>query len=320
MATNPAAPKIRGACENCHRRKIRCIIAPGDSACVNCMHGGTACLFAPRSKPGRPKGSTSDKNAARSREEQEKTSSAQQLPSPEYDVRSIEQSPIAVPNMDSLDTESTYMSWNTMEGLQTDQDPNAMAYTAFHPHSFPESSNFGNPGSFQNMAHFPLTPPASLRTTPFLEGSESDDLGFDSALQICKKLDECCHQIGNWSFLPSSSHEVFTLVSKVCTALATRGIANGPCPATALFVAAMLRFLELCSLIVQQLSASPLSTSSASADHVEHLFLLKKIDLLLLQNKVFLAQASQAAAVQKAAELHHHIESIVQRDFTGLAW
>lgn len=48
-------PRVRDACESCHRRKIRCLLTPGSPACQSCLTSGDSCLFAPRAKAGRPR-------------------------------------------------------------------------------------------------------------------------------------------------------------------------------------------------------------------------------------------------------------------------
>lgn len=341
MASNPTPPKIREACENCHRRKIRCIIAQGNTACVNCVHNGTACLFAPRSKPGRPRRESREKRASQEAKEQgshqsqnqslrQKHNNSQRLPSPDYCPRRGDASLLNAPEMDPLDVESAWnMCWNTMDDLTSLHDPTASTFppstTAFSyadmtPGSFPKAHHIPPPNSWSSSsACFPLTPPSTLVLSPFGDVNENEDSGFDSTLQLCKKLDEYCQQVAHPAFMPSSDHEVFALVSRLCTAETSKGGASSHCPSAALTMAAILKVLELCGLVVAKLSRLT-PPPPGSPPHVEHVFLLKKVDLLLLQTKVFLTQAGQQAGVQKALELHEHIESTIQKDYPSVTW
>ncbi|EME86738.1 uncharacterized protein MYCFIDRAFT_77440 [Pseudocercospora fijiensis CIRAD86] len=313
-------PKIRGACENCHRRKIRCIIAPGDSACVNCVHSGSACLFAPRSKPGRPRRVTSDKPSTQGPEPhdiQGSSSSNPQRSSPEYDPHGIEHDLMQVADLDALDVEAAWnICWTPDEAISL-PDPNAFAYSMLS-HSLPKTSAWPR-ANMAGVPAYPLSPPASLGPSPSNESIDLDDLGFESALQVCKKLDEYCQYIAHPVFMPSVEHEVFSVMARICTVAASKAPAASHCPAAALILAAILKVLELCGLIVAKLSRQP-PASPLGGGSMESMFLLKKIDLLLLQTKVFLAQIEHHAGVQKAVELHRHIETTVQTDYPAMAW
>lgn len=297
-------------------------MAAGETSCVNCIHGGVACVFAPRSKCGRPKGTSSSKaKASRQAEDQEATDGGQrQQPSPEYNNQGADKNSMDMPDFDPLDGDfSAYMCWNTMDDLPPPhQDMGTCGYGDMRPLSLPTSPSISfASSSFPNLAAFPLTPPLSMGPSPMSPCSDNDDLGFDSALDICRRLDECCRQIGGWAFLPSNNHEMFDLASRLCSATTTRG----HCPAAALIMAGVLKGVELCGLIVARLShPTPLACSPSAADQTGHFFLLQRIDLLLLQSKVFLVRAGQAAGAQKAVELHQHIESTLARDFAGWTW
>lgn len=54
IPSSPRPPQaFREACEECHRRKIRCVSNNG--ACQYCVASGRACTFHPRSVMGRPR-------------------------------------------------------------------------------------------------------------------------------------------------------------------------------------------------------------------------------------------------------------------------
>ncbi|KAF7187561.1 hypothetical protein HII31_11094 [Pseudocercospora fuligena] len=169
-----------------------------------------------------------------------------------------------------------------------------------------------------SMPAYPLSPPASLGPSPSNESMDLEELSFDMALQVCKKLDEYCQYIAQPVFMPSVDHEVFGVMARICTLAASKAPAASHCPAAALILAAILKVLELCGLIVAKLSRQP--PASPLGGSMESMFLLKKIDLLLLQTKVFLSQIEHHAGVQKAVELHRHIEHTVQNDYPAMAW
>jgi hypothetical protein len=50
------------------------------------------------------------------------------------------------------------------------------------------------------------------------------------------------------------------------------------------------------------------------------MFLLKKMDLVLLPTKLFLSERGHHAGVQKAQALHHEIEAVIMNEYPQLAW
>lgn len=47
-------PRVRNACEACHKRKQRCILPDSGGCCQACQQTGRQCYFLPRYRPGRP--------------------------------------------------------------------------------------------------------------------------------------------------------------------------------------------------------------------------------------------------------------------------
>ena len=62
---------VRSACEPCHERKIRCIVASGGGPCERCQSRKLKCYFLPRYKSGRPR-----ENNTRPRESNSRPSSS----------------------------------------------------------------------------------------------------------------------------------------------------------------------------------------------------------------------------------------------------
>ncbi|KAF2167842.1 hypothetical protein M409DRAFT_53801 [Zasmidium cellare ATCC 36951] len=48
-------PTVRGACEACHNRKVRCELPPEGGPCSNCVSASRPCFFLPRIRSGRPR-------------------------------------------------------------------------------------------------------------------------------------------------------------------------------------------------------------------------------------------------------------------------
>lgn len=286
---------------------------------MNCVHSGSACLFAPRSKPGRPRRVTRDTKpqGPDTQDSQSSSSTSQQRSSPEYDHHNIEQDLMHIPDLDPIDIEAAWnICWNTADEGVSMPDPAACAFNTL-PHALPKTSAWPRT-NMAGMPAYPMSPTPSTGPSPANESLDLDDLGFDSALQVCKKLDAYCQCIGHPVFIPSIDHEVFSVMARICTVAASKAPTASHCPAAALILAAILKVLELCGLIVAKLSRQP--PPSPMGGNMESVFLLKKIDLLLLQTKIFLSQIEHHAGVQKAVELHRHIESTLQNDYPTMAW
>lgn len=56
-------PRVRSACEACHKRKQRCIIPDAGGACQACQQHSRQCYFFPRFRPGRPQRKQADSAA-----------------------------------------------------------------------------------------------------------------------------------------------------------------------------------------------------------------------------------------------------------------
>jgi hypothetical protein len=50
----PMMPRVRNACEACHKRKQRCILPDAGGSCLACRHNARQCYFVPRIRPGKP--------------------------------------------------------------------------------------------------------------------------------------------------------------------------------------------------------------------------------------------------------------------------
>lgn len=148
---------------------------------------------------------------------------------------------------------------------------------------------------------------AATATTIAAEG----DLAFDSSMQLCRELQEYCHYA---SQRPSSVHHtIFHHLPRLCTAAMNVPPTAGHCPTAALALAAMLKVLELCSLIIAKLPGSPGDSSSMGAAHLQDMFVMK---MVLRVIKLFLADKGHQAGVQKAQEL----EATVLGEYPELAW
>ena len=58
----PATPRLRSACDSCHRLKVRC---SGSKPCVGCTATNTPCVYSLSNRLGRPVGSRNKRDAAK---------------------------------------------------------------------------------------------------------------------------------------------------------------------------------------------------------------------------------------------------------------
>jgi hypothetical protein len=54
-------PRVRNACEACHKRKQRCILPDAGGSCNSCRQNARHCFFVPRVKPGRQRRGTMER-------------------------------------------------------------------------------------------------------------------------------------------------------------------------------------------------------------------------------------------------------------------
>jgi hypothetical protein len=225
------------------------------------------------------------------------------------------------------------------EGSTFGSVPDALQYPTpssitFPSHGMPESDGTMPLSRSQSQSHIqsqskPLQPFGNFANMmqdgahqPSVPSSSPDDnaaVEFESTMQLCRDLHEYRHRVSRRpSFAPSVHHHVFHDLLRMCTAATSMPPTAGHCPAVALVLAAMLKFLELCSAIIARLLDDPPAMTGAA--HLETMFLLKKMDLVLLPTKLFLSDKGHHAGVQRAQELHHQIEATLMKEYPQLAW
>ncbi|SMR55849.1 unnamed protein product [Zymoseptoria tritici ST99CH_1A5] len=199
--------------------------------------------------------------------------------------------------------------------------PESMQYSLSQPvPGMQRSDSYSTFGSMPDMSHGSF----QSRSIPSSTAATTDnDVSFDTTMQLCKDLHEYrSHVSRRPSFSPSVHHNLFHDMLRMCTAATNMPPQNtsGPaCPATALVLAAMLQFLDVCGLIISRLSDSS-SMSTPASTHLENMFLLRKMDLVLLPTKLFLSDKGHHAGVARAQALHHEIEAVISNEYPQLAW
>lgn len=196
---------------------------------------------------------------------------------------------------------------------ETMQYPMSGPLPAMLPKRSQSSSTFS---SVLEMARDNLEP----RSMPSSSAVTEDAVGFDTTMQLCKDLHEYHHHVSRRaSFTPSMHHNIFHEMLRMCTAATEMAPSSPHCPAIALILAAMLQFLELCGLVTARLSGKS-STDIPTVAHLENMFLLKQMDLVLLPIKLFLSEKGHQAGVQKAQSLHREIEAVILNQYPQMSW
>jgi hypothetical protein len=322
-----ACPKVRDACESCHKRKIRCLLDPGSTACRSCSVTGTSCLFAPRAKAGRPR-RTASLNQQRQKltwaQVKEKNTTGQ---SHAGHNRSLSDS-VSMVTADELhfgtvitfdnywDSEKMTASdgmrspgflRNTQEAGQEDRQTQVKVNEVISPQDL----------SKQNAILSMITPSQSSTppsVPPFMKSDES--LVFDATLQLCGDLDRSWRNLRDGQGSLQEVESTLRMVEYACTTARTIGLwPPSEKASTALILVAIYKVFDISETLVRQSM-----NDSSTQDAIDSLFQLKRIDLALLQAYMFLSHTGQVDAVKKASEIHTWIDSIFRQQRYQMIW
>lgn len=321
-------PRVRNACENCHKKKIRCLLQPDREACQNCSASRSQCLFAPRVKTGRPR-------LART------ASGPQQSPFQCDDLETLLQlqneSPhdfqdMSLPGSGQCDTtlvfkeQSNSNSTLSMHGAR-EAESLAQQAVGLHNYSNDRGSIWAEHKSQDSLLDpwttplttAPETPSSTLSnmaiTFPSTPSHLSENLepGFDfsSYLQLCTNLDRQCHLLREANYSTTNLHDVLSTIGPACTT-AIKTISSTSASAlasSALVLAGVYKVFQICETIIRHASSGTLGPQAQTLDH---LLLLKILDLALLQGKDFLTRTGHGEAAKKAGHMHCCLEMLVK--------
>lgn len=140
---------------------------------------------------------------------------------------------------------------------------------------------------------------------------------YASILDTCRRMHEYCQRAP--SNTESIDHDLLDTMAKLCTAAATQAqdLPRRAASTATLVTSALLKVLEVSEATVARLTDR---SSMVPRGRVEDLFMLKQLDLMLLQSKVYFSQDDQYGGAQRATELHQAITPLVERDFSSWSW
>ncbi|KUJ13192.1 uncharacterized protein LY89DRAFT_154089 [Mollisia scopiformis] len=321
-------PRVRDACENCHSRKIRCILEPGSIACRSCSSNGTSCLFAPRAKAGRPRRTHLESHQRR------KSSSNQAV-------------------------EKTYKTANEIGHTRTNADTLLMVADDMHFGPIIPFDTFWDNGKTTNVEHFgnvgfltndhSIIQEGHIVETAMAETVEQDQtqqdcafgagtpsrsstpprydmhtlvdegFDFDTALRLCGDLDRSHRAFRDGRTEATQFEGIMRTVEYACTT-ARMSISSASAERAsihALMVAAMYKVFDVCESIIREILSS---NNGFKQDTLDRLFRLQRLDFVLFQGFMFLHHAGQTDAMRKISELHTWILSILQEEEYKNLW
>lgn len=288
-------PRVRGACEYCHHRKIRCIIPPNTSSCHNCAATGVICFFKPRLKSGRrPKSSTS-----------------QVLPEP-----------------DSGDSVVDSSSEHTDEGFEVSTyDTSSLPLDAqiFLPFNGPPWSEYATSGHLSISQS--LSPPAMAppRSGPTFAGDvvstsavdAAEPLNFEAALKLCADIDQRARLLRKAPSLDDAEAHVQAL-DAVCMASITIQSSTDSA-SRSMVLAGLYKALEICQLLFQ--TCVPGAVGSCHTALLRKLLLLRRLDIIVTFGKICFERMGNGhvAGVREAEEMHTSIERLLRLNYGSWA-
>lgn len=341
-------PKVRGACEYCHRRKIRCILPPDSNACHNCAATRTTCLFAPRAKAGRPRRPTGE------------PSQLHLQPSLESEaVEPTEASESSEEQHDTLEFNSssahstTEDQWNLSndvilsKGLQL---PSQILFPFNKPqwHDFAHLNDLSIPstpgahGVLQGPG--PPTPPVTSASTVTLFSGTSNPssgnltpaisqsglandsdwtdistpatpLDFELALRLCADLDQRCRTVKETNCLLDAEGHLQALDSVCMASIKTQPSSDSA--GRALILAALHKALEICDVLVH---AHPSGARNSDTIKLQQLLLLKRLDIVVTFGRICFMRMGQATGMKTAEDIHVSIERRLRSEYGHWAW
>jgi hypothetical protein len=292
-------PRVRGACEYCHHRKIRCIIPPNSSSCHNCAATGVICIFAPRLKSGRPRRSASQVVPDADSCTMPSRSGEDGPDIPNYDAASF-----SIESQILLPFNGTWYDYATPDhsALPTPQhhSPSAIASPGVFPYPYP-----GNTSTSSSMSND--SPPESTTA-----------LDFDAALKLCTDLDHRARLMRDAPSLADAETHVQAL-DAVCMASITIQSSTDSA-SRSIVLAALYKALEMCQLLVQACVAGAMGTSHTAV--LRRLLVLRRLDIVVMFGKICFERmgSEHATGVKEAEEIHTSIERFLRIDYGHRIW
>lgn len=283
--------RVRGACEYCHHRKIRCIVNPSSPSCHNCLATGVTCFFAPRLKSGRPRRSTSQ----------------------------------VIPDTDSggslIDTPSTTgdhtpekCSYNALDftiGSQTFFPSNRSwyDYTDTYQSVIAHQTRQSDVSSICDVDSYPDTTSKSAS----MSSTSCEDipaLGFDAALKLCTDLDHRTRNLGDTPTIADAEAHMQVL-DEVCMASITVQ-SSIDSASRSIVLAALYKALDLCHLILQACGVGTARTSQGG--FLRRVLVVRKLDIVVTFCKICFSRmgAEHVEGVKRAGDLHTAIERFLK--------
>jgi hypothetical protein len=294
-------PKVRGACESCHHRKIRCTIPPNTSSCHNCAATGVICVFAPRLKSGRPRRSASqvvpEPDSCDTAVTTPSGSGKDRLDIPNYDAANFSiESQILVPFNGSWYDYAT-PDHSTVPHSQH-PSPSAIAHPGV-------SSYFGNISTSSSVSNG--SPPES-----------STALDFDAALKLCTDLDHRARLMRNAPSLTDAEARIQAL-DAVCMASITVQSSTDSA-SRSIVLAVLYKALEMCQVLVRACVAGTMGTSHTAL--LRHLLVMRRLDIVVMFAKIYFERmgSEHASGVKEAEQIHTSIERFLKIDYGHRTW
>ena len=311
--------KVRSACENCHRRKIRCHLPKAGGACQNCSTSGSSCYFAPRVKAGRPRLTDLEQRQAPYRDYSSKSPRLANKPFP--DANSI---PLLSDDSHSTPNALFSASQNTGEATLVDDlhafgllSPMQTAQTREQNASFHDGISISsNQVLNDSTLGFLTSSSASFETSH--GGVRNLPSSFDVILRSCEDLDRHCRSLEGLNYHINSMYTVLNSMESACemSKQASLSLPSSDGASIALMAAAFYKVFEICEKIIGGIGSSSMSQEQS----LDMLVFLKRLDLVLLQTKIVLVRINHLDAAKTASQIHQWIESYIKQHCHSWSW
>jgi hypothetical protein len=281
--------RVKSACEYCHRRKIRCIISPGGSACHNCVATETACLFAPKARAGRPpaRRPNTTNQAIQSVERQTSETSFALGEQTDNSTPALIGHPAANDDQHAPD-----MDVNASPGLE----PHFLFPT--RPYNYPDELYTRTTSDLQDSPH-----------EPGLPTSESDSLGWSNILSTCADLDNRCRSLSGPLHLPHAESHIRAL-EDVCMQYIKVHLCSDSAIHT-LSQAALHKALDLCRSLVKHFENMEEDNSTS---RLLQFLMLKRLDTIVIFGKLCFTKLEEATGTRTAENIHASIERLLEKN------
>jgi len=314
------SPRVRDACESCHKRKIRCFLESGSPACQSCLTSGDSCLFAPRAKAGRPRRTYSENQRRKIpwdrrpskllNESRQFSSSANTLAAVESDKPYYDSTmpfddlwdPHILNNMQELGNLDSLAQDTALQSIHEPQKEHAQKYQE---------------GRRDPDILGVLTPSQSPVPYQYESSAPADEsLDFNTALKLCGDLDRSHRALRDGQAEGADMANIMSMVEFGCSIarVAASSTSLGTA-SSALLLAAVYKMMEVCETLIGQIV-----NEGAHLSLLDRLFRLQRLDLALFQVFMFLSLAGHADPVKKVSELHTLIASIFQQPQYKSIW